>query len=414
MELSAPARRSTRTRAIALAGAGVLVLVGVGVVAMRSLSGADAGAASPQAAMDEMFAALSNEDPLGVVSILAPGEARAVDEFVQQFSDATDGKGEVGKRLEDNGIQLDPDDLIPGFSLSFSNLEYDVEELHSDVAKVTLTNVVGEWSFNAEEFAAQIDISTLTDGSVSQEEMLDELQDDGGSFDESDLDLIDGEDPFVMVTKDGDGWFISPSFTALEYVRVANDLPAPDFSEPQGSGASSPEAALEDFVEAATSGDVGEMIAVLPPDRYRAFYAYQDALEELAGNGSGAEVNVEVNEVELFGDPRGQGVTILEAVVEWQVEGWDGTEYFTATVNDECIDLTSDSTYGYDEDSLCLDDFDAGAPFENGLPGIDRFWVIQQQHGGKWYVDPIGTVGSWLAALDTDQIANDIEDLASS
>ena len=35
--------------------------------------------------------------------------------------------------------QLDPDDLIPGFTLSFSNVEYEIEEMHSDVAKVHIT-----------------------------------------------------------------------------------------------------------------------------------------------------------------------------------------------------------------------------------------------------------------------------------
>ncbi len=411
----APAAKSSssrRTRTLALAGAGVLVLGGVGLVAVRSLTGADAGAESPRAAVEEMLASLTNEDPLGMAGIMAPSEARAGDEFISQLNDATEGRGELGTKLTENGVQLDPDDLIPGFTLSFSNVEYEIEEMHSDVAKVHITSLDGEWAFDSTEFASHIDIEQMSDGEMSQDELLDELRDDSGSFDESDLVPIEGEDPFVMAVKEGDGWFISPTFTALEYMRVAYDLPAPDFDTPRGNGADSPEQALENFVDAVTSADIGNIIESLPPDRYRAFYAYQDALEEYIGSGSGLEVNVSVDGVELFSDSRGQGVTVVDATMEWQLEGWDGTEYYTATVDGDCLDLTLEAPYDSDQESVCLDDFDAGPPFENGIPGIDRFWVIERQHDGKWYVDPVGTLGSWFAAIDTDQIADDLEDLA--
>ena len=64
------------------------------------------------------------------------------------------------------------------------------------------------------------------------------------------------------------------------------------------------------------------------------------------------------------------------------------------------------------ESELCLDRPGEGAgPFEEGIPGIDRFWVVVVEEDGLFYVDPLASVGSYLSALDLDAIADSFDGL---
>jgi hypothetical protein len=379
-----------------LAAAGVLAIGGVAVIATRAVGGSSAGAESPEAAVDAMLGSVSGEDPVAMVNSMAPSEMRTLGSVTQRGMDQLVGDTDQAKQLRDVGIDLDADDLVPGLTIDFTNTKYDVDELAGDVAKVTFEELDGEWSFDPEAFLDHVDLEKLADGWISEDEFVDEFAGAGGEFSIDDLRLPGGDDMFVMAVEENGDWFISPTFTLLEYIRVDGDFPEPDFSAPEGKGAATPEEAVEQMVDALFNEDVDAVIDALPPSKYRALYAYREMLVELAGESSNTDVAVTVGEVKEFDDSQGVGVEIIAAEAEV-----DGSRI---EIDGKCARA--------DGDEICLDDLgeDAG-PFADGIPGVDKFWVIETKEDGKYYVDPIGTVISYVSAVDDDKLTELIEQL---
>ncbi len=379
-----------------LAAAGVLAIGGVAVIATRAVGGTAAGAGSPEAAVDAMLSSMSGEDPVAMVNAMAPSEMRTLGSVTQDGMDQLAGDTEQAKQLRDFGIDLDADDLVPGFSIDFTNTKYDVEEMADDVAKVTFQELEGEWSFDPETFLDHVDIEKVTSELFTEDDFVDEFDGAGGEFALDDLLQGSDDDVFVMTVAEDGEWFISPTFTLLEYIRVGGDYPEPDFAKPEGNGAESPEEAIEQMVTALFAEDVDAVIDALPPSKYRALYAYREMLVELAGGSSGDDVAVSVGEVNEFDDGQGIGVEIVNA--ELEVDG------SVLEVDGKCARA--------DGDEICLDDLgeDAG-PFADGIPGIDKIWVVETKEDGKYYVDPIGTVISYISAVDDEKLTELIEQL---
>ena len=237
-----------------------------------------------------MIQAVADENPVELVNSLSPSEMAFFGDVEQAASDALDGEGETADALEERGVTIDPDDLVPGLAVRIDELTYEVEEKSDDVAKVIVTSVTGEWSFDPTQLMDAIDIDALTNGEVTEDEALEQVGADqatSGSFDLEDLDVA-GEGVFFMAVREDGGWYVSPLYTLLEYVTQIEDLPEGDFSNPAASGAVSPEEALERTVGAfftatlpSADAAISDIIDTLPPTRYGAIYAYRDALDAL-------------------------------------------------------------------------------------------------------------------------------------
>lgn len=401
-------------RRVAVAAAGTLAVVGVAGVAYTTLWGSSAGAGSPTSAVDGLLTSLAAEDPVGTVNALAPSELRFVRSLVDEAEDASDGTGETADRARENGIDIDPDDLIPGLDVQIDQLEYDEVELAADVHRVDIRSLDVSWSFDPRGLLDAVDVETLTDGAITRQDVLDELDDANGSFDERDLE-IDGVDPFLMAVREDDGWYVSPTYTLLEYVRVLNDLPAADFSEPDVTGAATQAEAIEATIEAWANSDVDRIIEALPPSQYAPLYAYRDALDELAGDSQSSmdvDAIVELDQVSTFDDDRGTGVNIERGTIELMLD--DGYDELTVRIeiDGSCIDASTESDLDgeIEEGRVCLDDFgDYDGPFEDGIPGIDRFWLVMREESGGWFVDPLGTFGSWITAVDSAAVQDELQ-----
>jgi hypothetical protein len=397
-----PPSSGSGTRKWILVGAGVVAVLGVCVVAVRSLSGGSDGADSPQAAVEAMVASLTNEDPVAMVNVMAPTEMRTAGSLMQRSVDALTGDGETANRLRDFGIDLTVEDLLPGLELDVVESEYDVENLSDDVAKVTVQKLEVDWDFDINEFLDHVDVDAIAGGVVDEQELVDEFVNNvGGSFDLADLGA-DEDQLFLMAVKEDGEWYISPTYSILEQVRIANDMPEADFSEPKGEGADSLEAGIEQMGMALVDGDVDGIIGALPPSRYQAFYAYREMLVELAGpDMAGTEVDISVGEVREFDDNQGIGVELIDLSVEVEDSGLE--------IDGNCATLIE---YG-ERTEYCLDDLgDAAAPFEDGIPGIDKFWLVMVKEDGKYYVDPIGTIISVIDAIDEDEMSDKLEEIA--
>lgn len=414
-DVPAPSRRGRSRRRIAVAAAGTLAVVGVAGVAATTLWGSSAGASSPTDAVDDLMTSLAAEDPVGAVNALAPSELRFVRSLVDDAADASDGTGEVADRARENGIDIDPDDLIPGLDVQIDQLEYDEIELAPDVHRVEIRSLDVSWTFDPRALLDAVDVETLTDGAITREQLLDDLDEldtTSGSFDERDLE-VDGVDPFLMAVKEDDGWYVSPAYTVLEYIRVLNDLPSADYSEPTVTGAASQAEAMETTIEAWANGDVDRIIEALPPSQYAALYAYRDALDELAGDGvtsTDVDATVQLDQVTTFDDERGTGVNIARGTIELQIDDGYSETTVRLEIDGACVDAAAESDDDQDDARFCLDDFgDYDGPFENGVPGIDRFWLVMREESGGWFVDPLGTIGSWITAVDSEALQDELQ-----
>jgi hypothetical protein len=389
------------------AGVGASVLIAAVALAVRAGRGEAAGAASPQEASDRWLAALLDEDPVGVINAMAPSEMRTLGRAVRDGLDELSGDTELADQLGELGIEIDVDDLVPGFEATVEDRKVEVTQYSDDVAFVGYESLEIDWEFNPRAFLSAVDVEQLTGGALTNREFIDDVGSSDGTITENDLPM-DGDRPFLMAVREGGEWYVSPTYTVLEAVRIENDFPEGDFGEPEGNGSDSPAEAVEAMVEALGSADVGSVITRLPPSRYKAFYAYRDMLDELASDAvDGVEVSATIDEVREFDDEQGIGVQIVSAKVVVVDEFGDET---TVTVDGPCI--TVEEPFA-DPEEVCLDDLgEEFEPFQDGVPGIDQVWLVVQREDGKFYVDPIGTIISIGAAIDREEFAERLEEIA--
>ena len=418
---SAADARRVRRRRLGFAAAGVLVAGGVAGVAVATLSSSPAGSATGSDAVSEFLHALAAEDALAVVDHVAPSELRMVRSMVDGATDAATGEGDAAERASAHGVDLDPDDLIPGLEVQLNDLEEHEMELSDTVHRVDLRVLDVSWTFDPRALLDMFDVGQLTDGQLTRADLLDAMGDPDtadGSFDEDDL-VIDHVDPFLMTVEEDGSWYVSPTYTVLEYIRQLQDLPAPDFSAPTSRGAATQAEAIETTIEAWGRGDVRGIIEALPPSSYPAFYAYRDALAELAGDGTNLDVDasVSLDAVTTVDDPRGTGVRIDQGTIDVTITDGDGTTTGRIEIDGTCLrastvsDSDSDGQDDAEPAEICLDHFsdDPDVPFHDGVPGIDSFWLVMDEEDGGWYLDPFASVVSWLDAVDTEAVTTELQ-----
>jgi hypothetical protein len=407
---SAPHRRGIRS--IALAVTGVLVLGAVGLVAVRTLSGADAGASSPIDAVDRLLTSIADEDPISAINVLSPSD---LEPFANSIADVTDlwqRQGDAYDRLTEAGVDFDPDDPIPGFELSIDDRGYGSDD-QPDVARVTITSLNVNWSFDVEAFLAAVDIEQLSNGLITNDDVRNEVANaeevaggdtsngDGtvasGTIPLDDLRVFDGDDTFVMTVQRDGRWYVSPLYTALEYLRIGLDLPAPTFAAPAGAGAGSAEEALANMITAVVAGDSDGILDLLPPGSYQPFFDYRDALRELAGGGSGYTTDVQLDPLQR---QDGTDEYVLQGGTITVTGEYDTTEI---TIDGTCFSATTTFSDGEVSDGgeVCLSDL-ADELTAQGLeaPDLpDALSAVIVERDGRFYVDPLATLTGLQAAL---------------
>ena len=376
-----PAKRRTgRFVAIAI---GAVAVVGGGVFAAAALTGSD-GAGSPEAAVESLFAAVENEDLIGVLETLPDGEREALVEPIQ----------EINGELQRLGILSDDLDLeaIDGVDLEIEGLELEATELGEGVSAV---RVVG----------GTVTATTEPDDVPVGETLENVVETNGGSIDvpaaSETGDLSDLGIEIVAI--EDDGWHVSLYYTIAEAARQEAGAPRPDFGngiEPQGAG--SPEDALRNLFDAGADLNLEGVIASLPPDEMRALREYAPLfLEDV--NEAAAEVKADGFEFsidDLGVTIKGEGDTVLAQVTTFAVSGdspegefafaFDG-ECFTLQVPEGADFLFPGAEVSGDEQRICNDEVsteDAGALGEIVTRITDEVGFVMVQVDGEWYTSP--------------------------
>ncbi|GIU88392.1 MAG: hypothetical protein KatS3mg009_2907 [Acidimicrobiia bacterium] len=254
-----PGRRGRHPWRSVVAAAGLAALLGVGTLGIASLL-SGGGAASPEAAVRRLADAVAAEDPLAAVGALAPAE-------VQGLRDAV---GDAARRAEEVRLVEDASAPFAGVDVTVTDLDLSSEELAPGFAKVTLHAGRLDAQARREDVSELVREAWHGDDDAVWHGTLDTA--------EADVDV----QPFVIAVRERGGWYVSPAYTALEWLRVLNDLPAADLGSGRAAapGAESPEGAVRGALDALAANDWDRLWAYATPDQLP-LYDYRDALREL-------------------------------------------------------------------------------------------------------------------------------------
>jgi hypothetical protein len=355
--------------------AGLLATAVVGTLVFRSIS-QSGGAGDPESAVQRLADAVTAEDPVAAIAALDPSEVRTLGQFYK----------DTQTQAEKLGLTED-DKAFGGVDLRLEGLEYEVEKLGDDVAKVTVTDGELHWDVETEDF-----------GPLVRDGVDEDQYDDSGSVDQKELRYQrDGDDtdrdPFIMVVKRNGGWYVSPFFTLAEYVVDIGGFQKGDFDEEMKGKATaeSPEDAVRDLADAVEKVDAGEVIDVLASDA-DVLRAYRGAITEAfetsladCEDDCATDVEVSIDELELSSETVGADsakVTITKASGSATYTDEDGDPAESAFDYDgTCITVTDK---GDTEEPACFDE-------QTERFGLDATFLMAVKEDGRWAVSPVAT-----------------------
>ena len=238
-----------RVVAVIVAAVGVAVLAFIGFRVTGAASGSAAGADTSSEAVTGLMGALSSENVIEIFALLPPSEVGHVVELYVP-----------GVELAQESEVIVSDDPLAGIDITIEGTVTRVEELHSDIHRVYLSNdaivrVVTDPTKMDPALAEQAEASVET---ITAQELLEEFNDRDDPDPLSEL--------FVVAVRERGQWFASPLYTTMEYLREYYDVDVPDFAasrEVVNVGAESPEGVLEQFLEPIDELDETDVIEAL-------------------------------------------------------------------------------------------------------------------------------------------------------
>ncbi|MEZ5216980.1 MAG: hypothetical protein R2705_11790 [Ilumatobacteraceae bacterium] len=361
----------------AMVGAGALLAAGVFAVS-RIAGGSSGGAASPEDAVQAMFDALEQEDALGALDVLLPGERRT---FRQPMVDLM---SEL-ERLE----VVSPDAALDGMSgidLHFELDDFEVDEVDDDIADVA---VFGTYRVSSD--AGQLPI-----GDFLIEEGFDGERPDAASTEDGDF----GPQGLVVTTVEHDGrWYVSLWYSVAEQLRGTSSLPTRDEAVvPQGGD--SPEEIAAQFIQAMGDLDLELMLASLHPDEFEALQRYAPIfLDDAQRQLDDAGIQVKISELELRSSTSGDtgAVGIESFALELSGDGdrvvvdWDGeciTWELTGSDESSGTGCAADAADSFTPDSDTSPEQGAAA-FAKALQDTEIIRVATFE--GDWYISLVGS-----------------------
>ncbi|WP_419848452.1 hypothetical protein [Candidatus Poriferisocius sp.] len=394
-----------------------------------------------------LFDAMSREDVIGVMSVMAPFEVGTSADLYPKAVDLA----VAADIIEDAN-------WLAGIDFEAEDLEMRTTVLHPDVALVALTR--GELAIALDPAAADplfADADSFHESITLQEahqELSSAIWEANREIGDLPFTLQAPDDLFVMTVKHDGKWFVSASYTVAEYARQILSLPPADFSASRdnpASGAETPSRVIDDLVEmvnsrsveehwdAILSGDpdgVFEPVAVFsPPDELGAFLDYTPAYnallerveEWLADDEIGFDVEAmteSLENIEVEGDvslavttreePAGDG----KATVYLESGSISTLLLLSGQTADESVFFELDASWKglcaqghaayFDGSSSEFIEFDECLPQEALPEGLDQAFVVVTEVNGSWYISYVETILAY-AELFIDDALRDPE-----
>lgn len=380
---------------IAAVGGIVLAVVAAGFVGYHFFW-PRSGAGSPEDAAAQVMEAAADQDPVALLDVVSPAEIDGLDDVYDK----------ARKKAEDEGL-VDGDGITDALDIEFDGLEYDVDELGDDIARVTLTGGTYKASWDPEKLPDRLDF--LKDES--------DKESDSGDV----VDLFEDEPTVITVKVDG-RWYVSLLGTAADYTyqeaeRAADDsdydLASPDWDLASDAvdpiTGDTPEDVIANLVDAVNSGKAENLLANLPEDLVKPLRPYVPVVDDLQREGGWAEgeigLTVSADDLQLSTEDLDDGQ--VKVVVESGTftgtafeEGYDA-DTGSAELDGDCVDVYSE---GYHEGGGCVSD----APVARDLGLDDLFFVVSEVDGG-YQLDPGATLVEYASTI-VDNISSDLVD----
>lgn len=402
-----PAPRRRGRVATAGAVAGVLALGAAGVFAVTQMVGGNAGGAdSPEGVGMAAMASIEQEDMLGLVDLLLPGERETFrDPMIEMV-------GELAR------IEVLSDDVALN---DLSGIDVDLTDESTAVSPTNapdIANITMRASMTATVNGAQLPVGGL---------ITDSFGDDIAAVQETET--TDFELPMTVVREDG-RWYLSVLHTAAESIRGGDFGPPIPASGIVARGGDTPEGAIDVLLDGVERLELATILGAINPREAQALHRYaplflgdaQRALDEVPLRWQVTDVTYEVS---------GEGSTRFVDIPSGSIEGdFDGEE-FSLAWSDGCAQVAAagerfdscelaeqadlDQFIDQSDSLRALVDEVTAAFADYEQPGI-----MVQEVGGQWYVSPIGTgleqVLAVLRALDraeVERIADRVEAVAA-
>lgn len=404
MSFDAPEQPRRRRSKVAVGGAvvGVLALGAAGVFAAGQLRGDNAGGAgSPEDVGLEMMSALEQEDMLGLVDLLLPGER---DVFREPLIDIVSELSRVDILSADATLAD-----LSGLDIDMVDEAVTVEPTNvADISNITMSATI----------SASLDGDQLPIG-----DFITDLA--GDDFDPSTLDQPTTTEAFdlpMTVVEDGGRWYLSVFYTAAEAVRAEFGDPIPEIGlEPRGGA--TPEGAVDALLDGVEQLDLGKVIAGINPNEAAALHRYAPLfLDSVApmSDEIGLEWQVTRSEYDVDGSGSKRFVTVTDLRIDGTLEG---SAFFIALADgcvlieadDERVDScelaaqAGDAPTTFDDffgDALDIEELTSA--YEEVFADYSPPGITVQEVDGEWFVSPIGTgFDQFLAvlrALDREEL----------
>ena len=385
-------RRSGIGGRAAAAIVGVLLLVGGTLFAVTQVG--SSGPGSAEEAVQEMLDAVSDEDVLGMLAALDPGERDALRPPIEGMFDEL-------KRLEvvDPSLQLTG---IQGIDFAFEDVVLRSEPVRDDLVRVY---------FDGGTMSSSVTGEKLPIGDFVQD-TLERFDTDISELDESETQELQADDTFFVARNGADGWRVSIGYTLAELGRDDAGAPLPA-SGITPIGAETPELAVDGMARAVADLDLRRMIAHLSPAEMGALQDYaglfiDDAEAELADAAS--SVDVTIDDLVLRAERSGSRASVFveRFAVTVVVDG----EQVSISVADECLSIEGDlvaedlADTPFADGPVCADDFAELYQDMLGASGLDdadirlptfpaidtpSIGITTMEVDGQWYVAPVST-----------------------
>ena len=429
-------------RVIALL-AGVIFLGGIAALVVSGLNGDPQGAESPSAAVEQLSLALSNEDVLAALEVMAPSEVGSASVLYPRVVELAVREG-----------ALENADWLAGVDFTVTGLETRTEMLHPEVALVELVSGSIRVSFDpkvADQFwfqRGQIEGSiTIDDIRSDLRSGLHEISEFSGSLFDLPVTIEQPNGIFIMTVKRDDSWFASPFYTAAELGRRILDLPEADFSisrEQALSGASVARGVVDDIVSMVNDHTIEEHVEIalsddpnnvykplgvfIPPDEAGVFLDYGPSYlalaESFTDSGEFVVADFQREIAEFVEELNLQGQISMDVNVK-EENREDGTVVLglrsgSVGIEASTIDFDSREVGTFDIEllwrGLCgqltvvVDDFDEESISEcfplGILPlGFSEVFFVVDEVDGYWYLSYIETLLSYAEIFLEDLLA---------
>ena len=259
VEPTAPRGGSRSRGKIIAAAVGAVAIVGAGVFAVTRIAGdsSSGGASSPEAAANDFLDALDQEDVLGLVDVLLPGER---DTFRQPLQDLV---GEL-KRLE--VLSSDADlSKIGGIDIAITDRSVDVQRDERRRHRQPRGHGDGQGDARRARSCRSGPGSATPSGTRTCPSSTRSPTPSEDTF------------PITAVRKDG-RWYLSAFYSIAETMRHDADDPDIPAEGVALNGGDSPEAAMDNLVNAAAGLDLAKVDRRPQPERVRGAAALRPAV----------------------------------------------------------------------------------------------------------------------------------------